>query len=358
METLSLGPDEGKPREHVCETCGKPLHTGKKYCSLQCCGVARRISDEAGLRTCLQCGTQFCVNLSHRDARFCSLRCSSRYHSGTGVIPCEVCGKPFRRMERGQRYCSKACYGASKRKPGNPLLVREANCRTCGKALSVGEYRYCSVECSAEGRRYKPEERLKQCEVCGKTFEISAYHWRTRYCSRECTTQALTCLPVLSKTCAVCATPFTTKKVRRRFCSPVCVNQWKRLRWEAMSPEERAEQAELIHARMEQVSTQERVLANVLDEWRVPYIAQHRVLHYYVDLYIPRKNLIIEAYGCYWHSCPRCGIGSGDNRESDEQRLAAITGHGYRVAILWEHDIRHDPYEALNNAFRQGCDTA
>jgi G:T-mismatch repair DNA endonuclease (very short patch repair protein) len=70
------------------------------------------------------------------------------------------------------------------------------------------------------------------------------------------------------------------------------------------------------------------------------------------------ENLIIEAYGCYWHSCPTCGIGSGDNRESEEQRLAAIAGYGYRAVILWEHDIRHDPYKALNNAFRQGRATA
>src|SRR5260221_14762907 len=64
MEMLSIWPDEGKPSEHVCETCGKPLHSGKKYCSPQCCGVARRVSDEARLRTCLQCGAQFCVNLT------------------------------------------------------------------------------------------------------------------------------------------------------------------------------------------------------------------------------------------------------------------------------------------------------
>jgi hypothetical protein len=74
--------------------------------------------------------------------------------------------------------------------------------------------------------------------------------------------------------------PFTTKKAKRRFCSLDCVNQWKRFQWEALVPEERARRAERIQARMQQVSGLERALASVLDEWRVPYVPQFRVLHY------------------------------------------------------------------------------
>lgn len=58
------------------------------------------------------------------------------------------------------------------------------------------------------------------------------------------------------------------------------------------------------------------------------------------DFYVPESNLIIEADGCYFHSCP---IHSPHAFKRKAARDVVITNSlrmlGYKVLRIWEHDI-------------------
>jgi DNA mismatch endonuclease (patch repair protein) len=72
------------------------------------------------------------------------------------------------------------------------------------------------------------------------------------------------------------------------------------------------------------------------------------------DIVLPRHGLAILVHGCFWHGCPRCDRGRRApktnvpfwtakltaNRERDVRTAAALEAAGWRVAVLWECDIR------------------
>jgi hypothetical protein len=60
-----------------CGICGKPLNTGRMYCSFECSGIAKVKSIE---QTCAHCGKTFMVRPSKligSNGRFCSKACSN-----------------------------------------------------------------------------------------------------------------------------------------------------------------------------------------------------------------------------------------------------------------------------------------
>ncbi len=72
------------------------------------------------------------------------------------------------------------------------------------------------------------------------------------------------------------------------------------------------------------------------------------------DIVLPRHGLAILVHGCFWHGCPRCDRGRRApktnvpfwtakltaNKERDIRSIAALEASGWRVAVLWECDIR------------------
>jgi len=60
---------------------------------------------------------------------------------------------------------------------------------------------------------------------------------------------------------------------------------------------------------------------------------------YVLDFYMPEHNLAIEAMGCYWHKCFRCGHGNG--RGKDRERIKFLNNNGVNLLNLWEHDIKN-----------------
>nr|WP_294516824.1 very short patch repair endonuclease [uncultured Rhodopila sp.] len=72
------------------------------------------------------------------------------------------------------------------------------------------------------------------------------------------------------------------------------------------------------------------------------------------DIVLPKHGLAILVHGCFWHGCPRCDRGRRlpktnvafwsakltANRERDIRSTAALEAAGWRVAVLWECDIR------------------
>ena len=72
---------------------------------------------------------------------------------------CENCGKVFQPTKRGQRFCSGKCnrewyhwHGKEHPEDDTKPIIREFECRTCGKDVKVVDYNdqrtvYCSQQC-------------------------------------------------------------------------------------------------------------------------------------------------------------------------------------------------------------------
>ena len=72
------------------------------------------------------------------------------------------------------------------------------------------------------------------------------------------------------------------------------------------------------------------------------------------DILFSRQRLAVLVHGCFWHSCPACQPqrpkAHGDfwaakltrNVARDEDVVRNLRALGWRVTIVWEHEIRQD----------------
>lgn len=70
------------------------------------------------------------------------------------------------------------------------------------------------------------------------------------------------------------------------------------------------------------------------------------------DVAFVGRKLAIEIRGCFWHRCPTCSLSVpkknldyweakfARNVERDEQNLAALEAAGWKVLVLWEHQLK------------------
>ncbi len=79
---------------------------------------------------------------------------------------------------------------------------------------------------------------------------------------------------------------------------------------------------------------------------KTKYEKQKRIGRYYVDFYFARTKAIVEVNGCYWHQCEQCGYSNGYGKRSTNQvrarndrRQRYFESKGYRVIVVWEHDL-------------------
>ena len=68
---------------------------------------------------------------------------------------------------------------------------------------------------------------------------------------------------------------------------------------------------------------------------------------------MPRHDAIIFIHGCYWHRHPGCRLATTPstrtdfwtakftaNQERDRRNIADLRDRGWRVAIVWECEVR------------------
>lgn len=99
---------------------------------------------------------------------------------------CKYCGEEFKQKQGVEKFCSRECWGKSKR-----VKDVKINCPTCGDEFEIKPYlikegvkRFCSKKCYTKYRaKHKYEERV--CEYCGETYEIYSSR-KNRYCSTNC----------------------------------------------------------------------------------------------------------------------------------------------------------------------------
>lgn len=76
------------------------------------------------------------------------------------------------------------------------------------------------------------------------------------------------------------------------------------------------------------------------------------------DVCFTRWKTCIFVDGCFWHSCPACGLTPSSNtgywepkllrnKQRDSQVTSELETRGYTVLRLWEHDLRSDMGECI-----------
>lgn len=95
-------------------------------------------------------------------------------------------------------------------------------------------------------------------------------------------------------------------------------------------------------------------MAGLLDAWKVPYERERTVPmndrgHGYplVLDFLIRERIALLVHGCWWHVCPTCGIQpkyekQRRNMEKDLRHVARLEAIGYKVVIVWEHELKSE----------------
>lgn len=77
------------------------------------------------------------------------------------------------------------------------------------------------------------------------------------------------------------------------------------------------------------------------------------------DFIYPKKKLAVFLHGCYWHHCPKCKLPLPKthhafwrrkferNVERDILNRKELRRLGWNVIEVWEHDIKDNPYRAV-----------
>ncbi len=96
----------------------------------------------------------------------------------------------------------------------------------------------------------------------------------------------------------------------------------------------------------------ERVVQNALTQHSIRFVTQYTIGRYICDIYLPERRTVIEVQGCYWHGCEVCGFRYPVKKRRDARKLGYLKYRGYRVVLLWEHDILAGHTEALLHQYR------
>ncbi len=94
-------------------------------------------------------------------------------------------------------------------------------------------------------------------------------------------------------------------------------------------------------------------MAELLDKWNLKYVREQLIFrndagHPYplvVDFVIGKVALFV--HGCWWHVCPTCGVipkyeKQRRNMEKDHKHITELEEMGYKVVIVWEHELKND----------------
>ncbi len=76
------------------------------------------------------------------------------------------------------------------------------------------------------------------------------------------------------------------------------------------------------------------------------------------DFVFPRARLTVFVHGDWWHQCPTCNISLPKrhrnywkrklerNVERDKLNRTELESQGWRVLVVWEHEVKKDPIAA------------
>ena len=217
----------------------------------------------------------------------------------------------------------------------------------------VKKYKTCSRECrikhftGSNNPRYKKLEGYKynatgqiilECQNCQAEFtlmpnEVRQKKGKPRFCGRECNVTSEAWLQQVVQasqkrrtgalvSCLNCSQKVYKKSYQiqsgqRLFCGSRCATIYRNS----------------VRDMRRKPTALEQTLALLLDELGVFHRSQERLLGLYVaDEYLPAYQVVIEAYGEYWHNLPGRKI-------RDDERKNRLIANGYSVLEFWEHEF-------------------
>ncbi len=83
------------------------------------------------------------------------------------------------------------------------------------------------------------------------------------------------------------------------------------------------------------------------------------------DILLKDTKTVIFLHGCFWHKCPKCYKEPKSNKEywlpkieknvkRDRKNKKLLKAQGFKVIIIWEHEIKKDLKKVLKNLIKYG----
>ena len=90
-------------------------------------------------------------------------------------------------------------------------------------------------------------------------------------------------------------------------------------------------------------SSIEKLVCKVLDSLNINYKVQVKFNNWFVDIYIPSKNLVIECNGTYWHNYKIFP----EKKIRDDNLQDYCNNNSIKLLWLWEDEIRDNCYNKV-----------
>lgn len=236
------------------------------------------------------------------------------------LLTCVKCKKQFLNppyLIRKANYCSLNCYwtGTDRKQ----LRI----CKACGREfyattslINKGYGFYCSKDCW-----FDLFERLKKkvkCKQCKKEFLVirAVYNKHPKFCSKTC--KDISEIDQISSVCRGCKISFNLPRSaidrgRGLFCNWKCYKKYKG------------------------ESSLELLVRQQLEKLDEPFQQEVRFGKFRADFYLPKRNLIIECDGEYWHMNQKIEL-------RDKRKDKFLERLGYNILRLTGQQI-------INNTF-------
>lgn len=99
---------------------------------------------------------------------------------------CKECNKEFKPRFGTEKFCSRKCYGKSRR-----AISVKTKCGYCNEAMNVKIFKFrnhgrhfCSIDCYYKSM-VKHHKEIRTCLVCGDEFETMS-NKKNKHCSTDC----------------------------------------------------------------------------------------------------------------------------------------------------------------------------
>lgn len=231
------------------------------------------------------------------------------------ILICANCSKQFLNFPyliRKTNYCSQKCYwnGTNKKKI--------KSCKVCGKNFKIKDYLikqgygfYCSKDCWFD--LFKRAKKKVKCIQCQKDFLVirAVYKKHPKFCSKIC--KDISEIDQISSICRGCKISFNLPRSaidrgRGLFCTWKCYKKYKG------------------------ESSLELLIRQQLEKINEPFQQEMRIGKFRADFYLPKRNLIIECDGEYWHMNQKIKL-------RDRRKDKFLKTLGYNILRLSGQDI-------------------
>lgn len=226
------------------------------------------------------------------------------------LLDCLYCKKEFFNFPyliRKTNYCSVDCYRVSTNK--KKLKI----CIVCKKEFKIKSYLvkqgfgfYCSKKCWFSV--FEKQRKIIRCNKCQKERSVyrSVYARHPKFCSKKCSDDSK--VDNIFRICRNCNSSFklthsALNRSRGSFCTWNCYKKYKG------------------------ESSLEIIVKQQLQNLNETFEQEKRFGKFHADFYLPKRNLIIECDGEYWHMVPKI-------KERDQRKDKLLAKLGYNILRL------------------------